>query len=1092
MDFQSKYNRSNFLRFLRNNFLWDKFEESIEEATILNNFKSSFFTKITKLWVVEDFDNLIVLEIEHKSKNDARISLTKDIFKLLRQYELEWIIRQHALVILKNPDSDQYRFSLLTTTYNEDFEEKLSNPKRYSFLLWVWEKVKTAKDYLEKKWKVEKFEDLVKRFDVEVVRKDFFNNYLTLYIKLYKAILEAEDFVELLNKQKVDLVSFAKNLLWKIVFLYFIQKKGWLWVGRDKQYWIDWDKNFMRSIWEDFKNNNESLTSEKEWFFYNDYLEWLFYDGLNKDRRDSEDYFPNLKMKVPYLNGWLFKEDYKGWDINISKISNDLFSNALDTGILDIFDTYNFTIDEDDLYDSDIAIDPEMLGRIFEKMISISPDNINEIVNIYESKKKVEIDKELNKKFGAFYTPREIVHYMTKESIISYLVNNLKGKKEEKEIQIRLLFDLKEKFLILKSEITEEIFNELAWIIEEVDLLLQKVKILDPAIGSWAFPMWILHEISTIRYYIYWAFFIKFKLNDKISEFLVDNPTYKLTWKWPEKIVSMYKIKRNIIQNSIYWVDIELGAIDIARLRFWLSLVVDEEIPEPLPNFEFKFVCANTLIPLAEVNEQSQIEFDWTKELSVETLRKYMASYYNSQTNKDKEEWKTKIEKFLWIWKNTVLDLYQTKSERTKQLETYKPFDSTHSAEFFDPSLMMWNSKFDIVIWNPPYIANHDIESNIKKKYDELYFTAHSHYDILILFYELWIKLLKQDWVITYITSNKWLAQKYWIKLRKFIKSLSILQILDFWNNKIFENATVSSEITIIKNTKTISDYKFLVWNYNDKKINFNKLDLSFYNTTFINESNEFNIIPSLNENHFTIKNKINVNSINLDKLMYITLWAVIHSESWNNTKKEFLKSSFEYNLKPYLEWKDILKWHNKNPSLFLKYEPNLHREPRFKELFENTKIVCIRTSNYKNPHRFSIDKDSYIADSCIIAIKYDLVKNQINYNNEIIDWLDDKYILALLNSKLLMWNFFSFYSDWLHFYPRHLKDTPIKQISPEAQKPFIEKVEQILEITKQPWYNPKEVPEEQKRLEKEIDKMVYELYGLSDEEVKVVEESLV
>jgi len=103
-----------------------------------------------------------------------------------------------------------------------------------------------------------------------------------------------------------------------------------------------------------------------------------------------------------------------------------------------------------------------MLGRIFEKMISISPDNINEIVNIYESKKKVEIDKELNKKFGAFYTPREIVHYMTKESIISYLVNNLKGKKEEKEIQIRLLFDLKEKFLILKSEITEEIFNELA------------------------------------------------------------------------------------------------------------------------------------------------------------------------------------------------------------------------------------------------------------------------------------------------------------------------------------------------------------------------------------------------------------------------------------------------------------------------------------------------------------------------------------------------------------------------------------------------------------------------------------------------------
>jgi len=123
-----------------------------------------------------------------------------------------------------------------------------------------------------------------------------------------------------------------------------------------------------------------------------------------------------------------------------------------------------------------------MLGRIFEKMISISPENINEILKIYESKKKIEIDKELNKKFGAFYTPREIVHYMTKESIISYLLNNLKGKKEDNEEKIRILFDLKEKFLVTKEDITEEIFETLANIIEEVDEKLQKVKILDPAI----------------------------------------------------------------------------------------------------------------------------------------------------------------------------------------------------------------------------------------------------------------------------------------------------------------------------------------------------------------------------------------------------------------------------------------------------------------------------------------------------------------------------------------------------------------------------------------------------------------------------------
>jgi type I restriction-modification system DNA methylase subunit len=180
-----------------------------------------------------------------------------------------------------------------------------------------------------------------------------------------------------------------------------------------------------------------------------------------------------------------------------------------------------------------------MLGRIFEKMISISPENIDEIVNIYENKKKVEIDKELNKKFGAFYTPREIVHYMTKESIISYLLNNLKGKREENEVKVRTLFDLKEKFLVTKADITEEIFDDLANIIEDIDEKLQKVKILDPAIGSGAFPMGILHEVSTIRYYIYGAFYKVFGMNS--NEF-----------KNKQGKISMYKIKRDIIQNNIY------------------------------------------------------------------------------------------------------------------------------------------------------------------------------------------------------------------------------------------------------------------------------------------------------------------------------------------------------------------------------------------------------------------------------------------------------------------------------------------------------------------------------------------------------------
>ena len=286
MDFAKKYDRDEFLRFLRNNLLWEKFKERVGQTSIIKKFNSKFFTKITKLWEVEEFENLIILEIEHKSKNDARISLTKDIFKLLRQFEIEWLIRQNALV------------------------------------------------FLEKKWKVETIEQLIERFDVEVVRKEFFNHYLNLYIRLYKAILDDVEFVELLKWQWVKIVGFSKNLIWKIVFIYFIQKKGWLWVKKWWKYWKDWDKNFMRSIWNDFKNNEESLTKEKKWYFYNDYLEWLFFAWLNKDKDKKKHKkkkkwirYNDFNMKIPYLNGWLFKKDYKWWKKNIAKISNDIFSN---------------------------------------------------------------------------------------------------------------------------------------------------------------------------------------------------------------------------------------------------------------------------------------------------------------------------------------------------------------------------------------------------------------------------------------------------------------------------------------------------------------------------------------------------------------------------------------------------------------------------------------------------------------------------------------------------------------------------------------------------------------------------------------------
>ena len=1044
MKFNDIYNRQDFINFLKTKFFWEAFLDDYKTLNIER--KSYFFEKDNcfQLWKANLDKEIAILEMKQKSKNDPRITLTRDAFKIMWDI---WV--NFALVIFYSDDSSSYRLSLLTSKVFF-WEKEESDPKRYSFLLWEWEKIKTPLKYLNKK--INSFNDLIDSFNVEVVRKEFFNHYLDLYIRLYKEVQKDRDFIKLLKIEKVDLVTFTKTLLWKIIFLYFIQKKGWLWVKRDELYWENGDKDFMRSIWNDFKNNEESLTIEKTWYFYNDYLEWLFYDWLNKDRRDSDDYYPNLKMKVPYLNGGLFWEDYKGWVENKAKISNDVFSNEDESWILDIFDRYNFTVDEDDLYDSEMAVDPEMLWRIFEKMISISSENIDIILEEYDKnivngrKKKITIDNILNKKLGAFYTPREIVAYMTKESLIAYLGNNLKGKKEEKEKQIRKIFEFKEKFLIEKSEITEEVFDELASIIEDIDNLLKKVKILDPAIWSWAFPMWILHEISSIRYYIYGVFHEFFWINT--SKFKNKN------WK-----VSMYKIKRDIIQNNIYGVDISSWAIDIARLRFWLSLVVDEENPEPLPNFEFKFVCANTLIPLAEAKDQKQIEFDWNKELNVETLKKYMVSYYNAQTNIDKEEWRKRIEKFLWIqeFAKTSLDLYWTKSERTKQLETYEPFNSNHNAEFFDPSLMMWNSKFDIIIGNPPYWVS--IKWEYRKKIEKV-FDKVPDYEIYYYFIEVAYKFLKKDWIKSYIIPNTVLFNVHAENFRnKLLKNWWIDELLDCTNFEIFENATVRNIITFFSKDNS----KNFVWYRNTKDVeNFKEFLRKKKETIIIKNlqinSKNWGLAFKLDKKNIDIVSKIKENSITINSVFpNISQWLIAYDKyKWQN--EEIIKNrvyhyfSLEKEwLKKWLYWWDVKKY-------FMNWN--------WKEYIDYCDwIANWRTSNFFNENRILIRE---ITNPSIFAsyVEWEYYNDPAIIN--ILEWeLSLKYLLWLLNSKLI--TFYHFNSSpkatkWA--FPKILvtdiKNFPIKEISQEKQKPFIEKVDKILEITKGEFYYQKNPPKEQ------------------------------
>ena len=319
----------------------------------------------------------------------------------------------------------------------------------------------------------------------------------------------------------------------RLVFIQFLQKKGWMGVPIGDS-WAGGDPEFLQNLFE---------RSDKKDTFIDDVLEPLFND-LNTKRHGDLVTNQNvgIGIKVPYLNGGLFELD-KSDDTKFPLPSR--FMKKL----LEFFASYNFTIDENAPDNVEIGVDPEMLGRIFENLL------------------------EDNKEKGAFYTPKEIVQYMCRESLIAYLTTCVIKKqgdnhKPEEKIRntIRQLLSEPENVV---TRMTEEQLNDFGYYI-------RNVKICDPAIGSGAFPMGLLNELVRCRKIIgAWA-------KDTAGNMLINDDA---------------ALKAEIICNNIYGVDIEKGAIDIARLRFWLSIVVDEKTPHALPNFDYKFMQGNSLIP---------------------------------------------------------------------------------------------------------------------------------------------------------------------------------------------------------------------------------------------------------------------------------------------------------------------------------------------------------------------------------------------------------------------------------------------------------------------------------------------------------------
>lgn len=719
---------------------------------------------------------------------------------------------------------DEWRFSFISKSSASDFfaeiEAKETNPKKYTYIFGTSEEHRTAIDRLytlkQSRFRVDDFFDA---FNVEPISKGFFNEYKNFYLD-FAAIAEEEYYhifqqsrqqrndetdKEYKENVKRDARNFVKRLLSRIVFLYFLQKKKWIAASNTK--YEDGDTNFLENL---FNGNYGSIDKNE---FYNAHLAKLFFEALNKPNRKGDFYtLPDDSQKcIPFLNGGLFEEEQE------PKEHRDIvFPTYLFEELFRFFSSYNFTIYENSPQDHTIAVDPEMLGHIFENLL------------------------EDNKDKGAFYTPKEIVQYMTQESLIQYLYTSLPKVDKSKIEQ-------------LVRDHNIEIFGNEIETIKQIDKAIDEVKICDPAIGSGAFPMGLLQEIFSIKALIQYQFGFE-------------------VW-------SAATVKENIIQNSIYGVDVEIGAVDIARLRFWLSLVVDEDRPKPLPNLDYKIMQGDSLI--SKLNHVP-IKIDWNLKKNVGKVDEYVQNlksslsdlikvqkkYFSVQTNKDvlKKQIREKTLDILYnqIYFNrtqylennplvpeAIFGLRPSEVKKNEEIKKQKNiFDQllldidllrkneNQTLDFFDWEICfpeVLNEQiadkigFDIVIGNPPYVEAKKLKpiSQELKNFEVYSGTA----DLSIYFVDLGLKLCKDKANLAYITTNKFFTTGYGEKLRSLILDNQILNIINFEQVEVFENVLVSSVILGIKKNSPSIDNKFVFQKY--YKLKSKDFKKQFSNTNF-------------------------------------------------------------------------------------------------------------------------------------------------------------------------------------------------------------------------------------------------------------------
>ena len=1185
------YKQEKYLDFLADKF---NFSKSLQAIIIENNEVESF----EQLGFISTADNkqLPIFEIYIKPNT----KLARNRVQLRNLVAKQISAEDGALAVYVDENSKQWRFSFIAIKYKLDDNNKLTTEQtasqRFTYLLGKDTQTRTAKERFELLNKKSSLEELKTAFAVGTLTDDFYKDIYKWYLTAQSQVTFPNDEGE--NQQKHTQNSLIR-LLTRLLFIWFLKEKHLinpdLFNLNQLKNLIDWNKDssFYKAILQNLffatlnrQINKRDFRSKKDFQGKNKHYGKQYnyrYHDLVKDKKKWQNSF----SKTPFLNGGLFesldrklepylkdkqgkfikdkndnkiisniedkelvdewnktirKEKYmirvEGFsDKNLVTFPNNLFFNTKETGLIDLLGQYQFTVEESTPFDIEVALDPELLGKVFENLLA----SYNH-----------ETGEQARKATGSFYTPREIVNYMVDES----LKQHFKTHSDLSETQINSLF------IEGESNLDEE---QIKTTIKAIDGL----KILDPAVGSGAYPMGLLQRMTALLSILdpdnkKWQqqqlnalpslksieqdLKTIEQINDKQAkqkakqELEIRKQEIKTRFKNEDH---NYLRKLYLIENCIYGVDIQPIAIQICKLRFFISLTIEQKTDkdkhnfgiQPLPNLDYHFEVGNSLLGLPTQYRTENMP-ETVNNLLVEI--KPLKHKFFSETNHNEKKWlkddiKNKINKCYKQIQDSIIknektektvfnvayqqDLlgtpiqqnYNTTSKqnqiKTKGIDTKKQIKLDFDFKIDFNEVFTAQDGFDIVIGNPPYIRQESIKefkTQFKQRYQVFTGTA----DIYTYFYEKGFNLLSKNGHLCYITSNKWMRAKYGEKLRLFFKNNTKLQqIIDFEGTQIFENATVDTNILLTAKTGNNQAFNYQKQLPNEKNQLFTMAISDLSDNAYTLQPPEILDLKKKIEKIGTPLKDWDIN-INYGIKTGFNEAFIIDNDTKQALCKQDPKSAEI--IKPILRGRDIKAYEHNWAGLWI---INSHNGDKNNPAININDYSAIKThlDQYYPQLEKRLDKGrtpynlrncAYLAEfkkekivwtpvNGVYSFTY--LKNGTYFNNSIFMITSEsasiKFMLAILNSKLIqtkgmeLFTNLGIYGHYAYGSKDSMQQLPIPKISKPAQQPFIDLVDKILAT--------KKYGKDTSDLEAKIDTMVYQLYDLTAAEISLISDSL-